>query len=76
MYEAQDEYERPDFTKFGFDFTQTMRFRRVLVNDVFTALQKAGAVRVTGEPGTPRSGVGNGKRVSVDGACREAFPGA
>jgi hypothetical protein len=36
--EAHDEYQWPDYTGLGFDFTQTMRLRRALVNDVFVAL--------------------------------------
>lgn len=59
-HEAHDEYAWPDFHALGFDFSQTMRLRRALVNDVFVALQKAGVVRVRGEKvggglGTPDS---------------------
>lgn len=35
-YEA---HEWPDFARLGFDFSQAMRFRRALVNDVFSALK-------------------------------------
>jgi hypothetical protein len=74
-HEAHDEYAWPDFTGMGFDFAQAMRFRRALVNDVFVALQKAGYVRITGEPGvlgTPQSG---SKRSGVIGEC-ESLQGA
>jgi hypothetical protein len=59
-YEAHSEYQWPDFNGLGFDFSQAMRFRRELVNDVFVALQKAGNVRVgvasgAGVFGTPES---------------------
>jgi hypothetical protein len=76
-HEAHDEYEWPDFTHMGFDFSQTMRFRRALVNDVFVALQKAGNIRITREPGvlgTPQSGVAvGGKRAGADGKCAKPF---
>ncbi|KAF2133791.1 hypothetical protein P153DRAFT_380969 [Dothidotthia symphoricarpi CBS 119687] len=64
-YEAHAEYEWPDFSKSGFDFAQTMRLRRALVNDVYLALQKAGNIRITGQPGvlgTPESGRSSAKR--------------
>ena len=57
-YEAQKEYTWPDFSDMGADFTQTMRFRRQLVTDVFAAMQKAGHVRVRASQatlGTPDS---------------------
>ena len=66
-YEAHDEYEWPDFSSMGFDFSQAMRFRRALVSDVFVALQKAGNVRVSGEVGvfgTPESVRGRGVKRS------------
>jgi len=73
-YEAHTEYEWPDFTHLGFDFSQAMRFRRALVNDVFIALKKAGNVRVNegGGVGTPDSANGGGratKRGSVGESC-------
>jgi hypothetical protein len=76
-HEAHDEYEWPDFTKMGFDFSQAMRFRRALVNDVFVALQRAGNIRITGEPGvlgTPQSGLAaGGKRTGASSECRNAL---
>jgi hypothetical protein len=66
-YEAHSEYEWPEFNRLGFDFSQSMRFRRALVNDVFVALQKAGNVRVSDEAavlGTPDNG---GERVCKRG---------
>lgn len=45
-YEAHGEYEWPDFTSMGFDFCQTMRFRRQLVSDVLNALQKADTIKI------------------------------
>lgn len=50
-YEAHEEYNWPNFTHSGFDFAQAMRLRRALVSDVFVALQKAGNVQITGQPG-------------------------
>jgi hypothetical protein len=76
-HEAHDEYEWPDFTHMGFDFSQTMRFRRALVNDALVALEKAGNIRITSEPGvlgTPQSGVVvEGKRAGADGKCAKPF---
>jgi len=62
-YEAHAEYEWPEFSRLGCDFSQAMRFRRALVNDVFVALKKAGNVRVNeaGGVGTPDSGNGGGR---------------
>jgi hypothetical protein len=57
-YEAHSEYEWPNFTHLGFDFNQTMRFRRHLVNDVLNALKTSDAVKITGGAGvlgTPES---------------------
>ncbi|RYN20962.1 hypothetical protein AA0121_g11481 [Alternaria tenuissima] len=57
-HEAHDDYEWPDFIQLGHDFTQAMRFRRGLVNDIFLALEKAGVIKITGESGvlgTPQS---------------------
>jgi hypothetical protein len=57
-YEAHSEYEWPNFNGMGFDFNQSMRFRRALVGDVFTAVQKSGNVKIGGGadgPGTPDS---------------------
>ena len=56
----------------GHDFTQAMRFRRGLVNDVFLALEKAGVIKITGEPGvlgTPQSSAVK-RRAGVSGRCR------
>jgi hypothetical protein len=57
-YEAHSEYEWPNFTLMGFDFNQSMRFRRALVGDVFTSLQKSGNVNIGARAeglGTPDS---------------------
>lgn len=57
-YEAHSEYEWPNFSGMGFDFNQAMRFRRALVGDVCTALQKSANVRIGARgdgPGTPDS---------------------
>ncbi|KAJ4372920.1 hypothetical protein N0V83_003211 [Neocucurbitaria cava] len=67
-YEAHDEYEWPDFSNMGYDFSQAMRFRRALINDVFLALQKAGHIKTfaePGPPGTPSSGQQGGKRIGT-----------
>ncbi|KAF2832673.1 hypothetical protein CC86DRAFT_401422 [Ophiobolus disseminans] len=68
-YEAHDEYEWPDFARLGFDFSQAMRFRRALVNDVFVALKKAGNVKLSdvGMLGTPDSSVTRSKRAGASG---------
>jgi hypothetical protein len=61
FFEAHDEYVWPDFSALGFDFTQTMRLRRALVNDVFAALMKSGIIvvgEVTPGMGTPDSVIG------------------
>jgi hypothetical protein len=61
FFEAHDEYVWPDFSALGFDFAQTMRLRRALVNDVFAALMKSGIIvvgEVTPGIGTPDSVIG------------------
>ena len=71
-HEAHDDYEWPDFIQLGHDFPQAMRFRRGLVNDVFLALEKAGVIKITGEPGvlgTPQSSAVK-RRAGVSGRCR------
>jgi hypothetical protein len=60
--EAHDEYQWPDYNGIGFDFSQAMRFRRALVNDVFVALQKAGQIEIAGEPGVLGTQQSSGKR--------------
>ncbi|KAF1849014.1 uncharacterized protein K460DRAFT_280436, partial [Cucurbitaria berberidis CBS 394.84] len=70
-FEAHDEYEWPDFSRLGYDFSQAMRFRRALVNDLFVALHKVGHIKITGEAGvmgTPDSvrGVRETKRTGAD----------
>lgn len=68
-HEAHAEYTWPDFGALGFDFSQIMRFRRALVNDVFVALQKAGHVKIAageGLLGTPDS-TRQGRRESGKG---------
>jgi hypothetical protein len=57
FFEAHNEYEWPDFTSFHYDFSQVMRLRRALVQDVFNALEKAGNLSVS-IPGTPDSNAG------------------
>ncbi|KAI8931035.1 hypothetical protein NX059_012046 [Plenodomus lindquistii] len=61
-YEAHSEYAWPDFTALGFDFSQAMRFRRALVNDVFSAMQQAGTVRINAEVGGLATPVSDGGR--------------
>lgn len=52
-----------------YDFSQAMRFRRALINDVFLALQKAGHIKevfaAPGAPGTPSSAQQCGKRIGT-----------
>lgn len=75
-YEAHDDYEWPDFNKLGLDFAQTMRFRPALVNDVFVALQKAGVIKLTGEPGVlglPQSSADK-RKVGANGEWRTSTP--
>ncbi|KAF3036760.1 hypothetical protein E8E11_003979 [Didymella keratinophila] len=55
--EAHNVYERPDFSSFNYDFSQVMRLRRALVQDIFNALEKAGNLHIS-IPGTPDSHVG------------------
>jgi hypothetical protein len=45
-FEAHDEYEWPDFTSFNYDFSQVMRLRRALVQDIFSALEQAGNLKI------------------------------
>lgn len=59
--EAHNEYSWP---KFGahLSFEQVMRLRRVLVSDIYTALERAGHVSI-GVLGTPDSSDGGVRRV-------------
>lgn len=56
-FEAHDEYEWPDFTSFNYDFSQVMRLRRALVQDIFNALERAGSLKIS-ISGTPDSNAG------------------
>lgn len=71
-FEAHDEYEWPDFSRWKFDFSQAMRLRRALVQDVFNALQKAGSIKI-GVPGTPDSvtGTRRSRQPNSDGRYTE-----
>ena len=66
-YEAHDEYEWPDFSRLGFDFSQAMRLRRGLVQDVSNALEQAGNIKITIH-GTPDSLAGGRQIRQPDGA--------
>ena len=55
----------PDFSSFNHDFSQVMRLRRALVQDIFNALGKAGNLRIS-IPGMPDSHAG---RRSAPGLC-------
>jgi hypothetical protein len=37
-------YEWPDFASMGYDFAHSIRLRRALVNDVFTAFEREGQI--------------------------------
>lgn len=65
-FEAHDEYEWPDFTSFNYDFSQAMRLRRALVQDIFNALEKAGNLKIS-VPGTPDSNTG--RRAGIRSLC-------
>ncbi|KAF3035298.1 hypothetical protein E8E12_003005 [Didymella heteroderae] len=69
FFEAHNEYEWPDFTSFRYDFSQAMRLRRALVQDVFNALEKAGTLSIRG-PGTTDSNEGRRQAPQSDGAGR------
>lgn len=75
-FEAHSEYEWPNFTRLGFDFSQAMRFRRALVSDVFVALQRAGNIKIGSEAGgglgTPESGTVRAAKRS--GAGKDSAP--
>lgn len=55
--EAHHEYEWPDFASLHLSFDQAMRLRRALVGDIYTALHRAGSLKL-GVPGTPDSTAG------------------
>jgi len=62
-FEAHNEYEWPDFAGLNYSFDQVMRLRRALVADVYTALQKAGNIKL-GVHGMPESNAGTRRRRS------------
>lgn len=69
-YEAHSEYEWPNFTLMGFDFNQSMRFCRALVEDVFILLQKSGKVKIGARVdglGTPDSERGRTSKRGANG---------
>lgn len=68
--EAHDEYDWPDLSRMNFDFSQVMRLRRALVQDVFNALRQAGNLKIV-VPGTPDSvaDASRTRRRGVDGEC-------
>lgn len=74
--EAHDQYQWPDFSKLHFDFDQTMRLRRSLVNNVFIALQRSGNINIVvsaesvGTPESRAEGVAEDCAPGKDTCCR------
>jgi hypothetical protein len=69
--EAHGTYTWPDFPGLGHNFSESMRFRRALVHDVFAALKTGGSIRVLGLPqlgalsSSARKREGSGKSLSA-----------
>lgn len=73
-FEAHNEYDWPEFAA-HLSFDQVMRLRRVLVSDIYTAIERAGHISI-GVLGTPDSSDGGVRRVRArDGELRPCSAG-